>query len=277
MNENILKVENLNVYFKGNKNKNEKIIDNVSFSIKEGECLGILGESGSGKSITIKSILGLLDNNFEVKGEALFYNKDLIKESSSNIRKIRGKDICMILQNPMTCFDPLYRIYNQMEETFAEHTNLNKRGIYNKCIETLEIMKIKNPKETIKKYPHQLSGGMLQRIMIGLALSVKAKLIVADEPTTAIDSISQNSIMEEFIRIKKDNKVSMIFISHDLGILSKISDKMVVMKKGKVLERGNVSDIIFNSKDDYTNSLVSKRMAVMKKFNYIVYNTEIEA
>ena len=155
MNENILKVENLNVYFKDNKNKNEKIIDNVSFSIKEGKCLGILGESGSGKSITIKSILGLLDNNFEVKGEALFYNKDLIKESSANIRKIRGKDICMILQNPMTCFDPLYRIYNQMEETFAEHTNLNKRGIYNKCIETLEIMKIKNPKETRKKYPHQ--------------------------------------------------------------------------------------------------------------------------
>ena len=277
MQENILIIKNLNVYFKHRKNNNEKIIDNVSFSISEGECVGILGESGSGKSITIKSILGLLDDNFEVKGEALFYGNDLIKESSSNMRKIRGKDICMILQNPMTCFDPLYRIYNQMEETFKEHTNLNKENIYKKCIETLEIMKIKNPKDTIKKYPHQLSGGMLQRIMIGLALSVEPKLLISDEPTTAIDSISQNSIMEEFIRIKKENKVSMIFISHDLGILSKISDKMVVMKKGKILERGNIADIILNSKDDYTNSLVSKRMAVMKKFNSIVYNWEIEA
>lgn len=292
MSKDILKVKNLNVYFKDKKikdkkfkenkskdkkNKYSKIIDNVSFSIKEGECLGILGESGSGKSITIKSILGLLDNNFQINGEALFYDKDLIKESSINMRKIRGKDICMILQNPMTCFDPLYRIYNQMEETFAEHTNLNKENIYKKCIETLEIMKIKNPKDTIKKYPHQLSGGMLQRIMIGLALSLEPKLLVADEPTTAIDSISQSSIMEEFIRIKNENKASMIFISHDLGILSKISDKMIVMKEGKILESGNVADIIFNSKDDYTNSLVSKRMAVMKKFNSIVYNTEIEA
>ena len=277
MQENILMVKNLNVYFKHRKNYNEKIIDNVSFSISEGECVGILGESGSGKSITIKSILGLLDDNFEVRGEALFYGKDLLKESSSNMRKIRGKDICMILQNPMTCFDPLYRICNQMEETFKEHTNLNKENIYKKCIETLEIMKIKNPKETIKKYPHQLSGGMLQRIMIGLALSVEPKLLIADEPTTAIDSISQNSIMEEFIRIKKENKVSMIFISHDLGILSKISDKMIVMKKGKVLESGNIANIILNSRDDYTNSLVSKRMAVMKKFNSIVYNREIEA
>lgn len=112
--------------------------------------------------------------------------------------------------------------------------------------------------------------------MIGLALSLEPKLLVADEPTTAIDSISQSSIMEEFIRIKKENKASMIFISHDLGILSKISDKMIVMKEGKILESGNVVDIIFNSKDYYTNSLVSKRMSVMKKFNSIVYNTEIE-
>ncbi|EKV56363.1 dipeptide/oligopeptide/nickel ABC transporter ATPase [Brachyspira hampsonii 30446] len=274
MNENILEIKNLNVYFR-EKNNNIKIIDNVSFSIKEGECLGILGESGSGKSMTIKSILRLLDNNFHVEGKAFFNDIDLIKESAGNIRKLRGNDICMILQNPMTCFDPLYRIYNQMEETFAEHTNLNKEEIYKKCIDTLNIMKIRNPEDTIKKYPHQLSGGMLQRIMIGLALSLNPKLLIADEPTTAIDSISQNAIMNEFIRIKKENKVSMLFISHDLGILSKISDKMIVMKKGKILENASVADIIFNSKDDYTNSLVSKRMSVMKKFNEIVYGDKI--
>ncbi|MBW5388722.1 ABC transporter ATP-binding protein [Brachyspira hampsonii] len=274
MNENILEIKNLNVYFR-EKNNNIKIIDNVSFSIKEGECLGILGESGSGKSMTIKSILRLLDNNFHVEGKAFFNDIDLIKESAGNIRKLKGNDICMILQNPMTCFDPLYRIYNQMEETFAEHTNLNKEEIYKKCIDTLNIMKIRNPEDTIKKYPHQLSGGMLQRIMIGLALSLNPKLLIADEPTTAIDSISQNAIMNEFIRIKKENKVSMLFISHDLGILSKISDKMIVMKKGKILENASVADIIFNSKDDYTNSLVSKRMSVMKKFNEIVYGDKI--
>ena len=274
MNENILEVENLNVYFR-EKNNNIKIIADVSFCIKEGECLGILGESGSGKSMTIKSILRLLDNNFYVEGEAFFNDIDLIKESAGNIRKLRGNDICMILQNPMTCFDPLYRIYNQMEETFIEHTNLNKKEIYKKCIDTLNIMKIRNPEDTIKKYPHQLSGGMLQRIMIGLALSLNPKLIIADEPTTAIDSISQNAIMNEFIRIKKENKVSMLFISHDLGILSKISDKIIVMKEGKILETASVADIIFNSKDDYTNSLVAKRMSVMKKFNEIVYGDKI--
>ena len=274
MNENILEVKNLNVYFR-EKNNNIKIIDNVSFCIKEGECLGILGESGSGKSMTIKSILRLLDNNFYVEGEAFFNDIDLIKESAGNIRKLRGNDICMILQNPMTCFDPLYRIYNQMEETFIEHTNLNKKEKKKKCIDTLNIMKIRNPEDTIKKYPHQLSGGMLQRIMIGLALSLNPKLIIADEPTTAIDSISQNAIMNEFIRIKKENKVSMLFISHDLGILSKISDKIIVMKEGKILETASVADIIFNSKDDYTNSLVAKRMSVMKKFNEIVYGDKI--
>lgn len=126
MNENILEVKNLNVYFR-EKNNNIKIIDDVSFSVKESECLGILGESGSGKSMTIKSILRLLDNNFRVEGEVLFNNIDLIKESSGNIRKLRGNKICMILQNPMTCFDPLYRIYNQMQETFLEHTDLNKK------------------------------------------------------------------------------------------------------------------------------------------------------
>lgn len=274
MNENILEVKNLNVYFR-EKNNNIKIIDDVSFSVKEGECLGILGESGSGKSMTIKSILRLLDNNFRVEGEALFNNIDLIKESSGNIRKLRGNKICMILQNPMTCFDPLYRIYNQMQETFLEHTDLNKKRIYQKCIDTLNIMKIRNPEDTIKKYPHQLSGGMLQRIMIGLALSLNPKLIIADEPTTAIDSISQNTIMNEFLRIKKENKVSMLFISHDLGILSKISNKMIVMKKGRILENASVGDIIFNSKDEYTTSLVSKRMSVMKKFNEIVYGDAI--
>lgn len=274
MNENILEVKNLNVYFR-EKNNNIKIIDDVSFSVKEGECLGILGESGSGKSMTIKSILRLLDNNFCVEGEALFNNIDLIKESSGNIRKLRGNKICMILQNPMTCFDPLYRIYNQMQETFLEHTDLNKKQIYQKCIDTLNIMKIRNPEDTIKKYPHQLSGGMLQRIMIGLALSLNPQLLIADEPTTAIDSISQNTIMNEFLRIKKENKVSMLFISHDLGILSKISNKMIIMKKGRILENAFVKDIIFNSKDEYTASLVSKRMSVMKKFNEIVYGDAI--
>lgn len=274
MNKNILEVKNLNVYFR-EKNNNIKIIDDVSFSIKEGECLGILGESGSGKSMTIKSILRLLDNNFRVEGEALFNNIDLIKESSGNIRKLRGNKICMILQNPMTCFDPLYRIYNQMQETFLEHTDLNKKQIYQKCIDTLNIMKIRNPEDTIKKYPHQLSGGMLQRIMIGLALSLNPQLLISDEPTTAIDSISQNTIMNEFLRIKKENKVSMLFISHDLGILSKISNKMIIMKKGRILENAFVKDIIFNSKDEYTTSLVLKRMSVMKKFNEIVYRDAI--
>ena len=166
------------------------------------ECLGILGESGSGKSMTVKSVLGLLDKNFQVSGSAIFDGQDLLKETKEELRRLRGSRITMVLQNPMTCFDPLYRIGNQMAETFATHTSWNVQEIRSRCLEILDQMRIRNGEEVLEKYPHQLSGGMLQRIMIGIAMALQPELLIADEPTTAIDAITQYEILEEFIRIK---------------------------------------------------------------------------
>lgn len=182
----------------------------------------------------------------------------------------------MILQNPMTCFDPLYRIDDQMAETYQEHLNLSRAQIYEKSIEVLETMQIKNPQEVLKKYPHQLSGGMLQRIMIGLAMSMEPDILIADEPTTAIDAITQFEIMKEFERIKKEAKTAMIFITHDLGVISRIADQVLVMNQGVVADRGTFREIMEQAKDPYTRLLVEKRKAVMKKYRYAMKGMEVK-
>lgn len=265
----LLKVENLTV--KHIKNAEQiTIVEDVSFVVEAGKCLGILGESGSGKSITCKSIMGLLDKNFNITGRTIYKDKDLISENKENLRKLRGKKICMILQNPMTSFDPLYKIEKQMAETLIEHTNLSKREINNKSLEVFKMMQIKNPEDVLKKYPHQLSGGMLQRIMIGLALMLRPDLIIADEPTTAIDAVTQYEIVNEFIKIKEKNKVGIIFISHDLAVVSKIADEIIVMDKGKIVDKGSVGYIFKEAKNEYTKNLIDKKMAVMRKFQRII-------
>lgn len=196
----VLKVENLNVTLTYRK-ASKKLVEDVSFEVHPGECLGILGESGSGKSMTVKSILGLLDKNFQVSGSAVFDGHDLLKESKEELRRLRGSRITMVLQNPMTCFDPLYRIGNQMAETFAAHTAWNAQEIRTCCLKILDQMQILNGEEVLEKYPHQLSGGMLQRIMIGIAMALQPELLIADEPTTAIDAVTQYEILEEINRL----------------------------------------------------------------------------
>ena len=234
----ILKVENLNVTLH-HRRASKKLVENVSFEVRPGECLGILGESGSGKSMTVKSVLGLLDKNFQVSGSAIFDGQDLLKESKEELRRLRGSRITMVLQNPMTCFDPLYRIGNQMAETFATHTSWNAQEIRTHSLEILEQMRIRNGEEVLEKYPHQLSGGMLQRIMIGIAMALQPELLIADEPTTAIDAITQYEILEEFIRIKKQKNTAMLFITHDLGAISKVADRILVMNSGHVVDSGS--------------------------------------
>ena len=206
----ILRVDGLNVELKI-RNKQKKLVENVSFEVEPGQCLGILGESGSGKSMTVKAILGLLDRQFRIEGQAWFEGKDLCRAGRDELRRLRGQKIGMVLQNPMTCFDPLYRIGSQMAETFAAHTDWDRAKIREISLEVLEKMRIHNPEEVLGQYPHQLSGGMLQRIMIGLALAMKPALLVADEPTTAIDAITQAEILKEFQRIKEESHTAMIF------------------------------------------------------------------
>ena len=270
----ILKVENLNVTLTYRKTS-KKLVENVNFEVHPGECLGILGESGSGKSMTVKSILGLLDKNFHVSGSAVFDGHDLLKESKEELRRLRGSRITMVLQNPMTCFDPLYRIGNQMSETFATHTTWNAQEIRSHCLKILNQMQILNGEEVLQKYPHQLSGGMLQRIMIGIAMALQPELLIADEPTTAIDAITQYEILEEFIRIKKSKNTAMLFITHDLGAISKVADRILVMNSGHIVDSGNFEHIRNHAQDPYTRLLIEKRSAVMHHYREVLHRKEI--
>ena len=266
----VVRVEDLRVSLKKS-HKQTELVKEVSFEVYPGECLGILGESGSGKSMSVKAMLGILDKNFAVSGNAWFEEKNLIKESKETLRSIRGSKIAVVLQNPMTCFDPLYRIGNQMAETFATHTDWKKEEIFRRSVEILERMKIRNPEEVLAKYPHQLSGGMLQRIMIGIAMALKPALLIADEPTTAIDAITQHEILEEFIRIKQEHQTAMIFITHDLGAISRVADRLIVMNSGEVVDRGDFQHILHHASDSYTRLLVEKRAEVMKKYRESIH------
>ena len=269
----VLKAENLNVTLI-NRKMSKKLVENVNFEIHPGECLGILGESGSGKSMTVKAMLGLLDKNFQISGNAVFHGKNLLQVSKAELRRLRGNRITMVLQNPMTCFDPLYRIGSQMAETFAAHTTWTTQEIHSQCLEILEQMRIQNGEEVLEKYPHQLSGGMLQRIMIGIAMALQPELLIADEPTTAIDAITQYEILEEFVRIKKENHTAMLFITHDLGAISKVADHILVMNSGRVVDSGSFEHILTHANDSYTRMLVEKRSDVMRRYCQILHGKE---
>lgn len=268
-----IKVEDLCVDLVTRRQK-KRIVDHVEFEVYPGECLGILGESGSGKSMSLKAVLGLLDKNFQVSGQAVFDDKNLIGAPGEELRKLRGNQISMVLQNPMTCFDPLYRIGSQMAETFAMHTDWNGEKIRSVSLEVLDQMRIHDGAEVLEKYPHQLSGGMLQRIMIGIAMALSPELLIADEPTTAIDAITQYEILEEFERIKREKKTAMIFITHDLGAISKVADRIMVMNSGRIVDQGDFHHILHHAKDPYTRLLVEKRMAVMDRYRDILKREE---
>ena len=268
-----MKVEDLCVDLVTRRQK-KRIVDHVEFEVYPGECLGILGESGSGKSMSLKAVLGLLDKNFQVSGQAVFDDKNLIGAPGEELRKLRGNQIGMVLQNPMTCFDPLYRIGSQMAETFAMHTDWNGEKIRSVSLKVLDQMRIHDGAEVLEKYPHQLSGGMLQRIMIGIAMALSPELLIADEPTTAIDAINQYEILEEFERIKREKKTAMIFITHDLGAISKVADRIMVMNSGRIVDQGDFHHILHHAKDPYTRLLVEKRMAVMDRYRDILKREE---
>lgn len=261
----VFELNHLQVSLRGKK-QNMDLVKGVSFSVKQGECLGILGESGSGKSMSIKAAMGLLDKNFAVSGSAKFQGEELIGKNAEELRRLRGGQIGIVLQNPMTSFDPLYRIGSQIAETFAMHQKWDAREIKERSIEMLYKMQIRNPEEALEKYPHQLSGGMLQRIMIGIAMSMEPSLLIADEPTTAIDAITQFDILNEFAAIKQMHKTAMLFISHDLNAVSRIADKIVVLNQGRVVDQGDFHHIIHHAADPYTRLLIEKRTDVMRKY-----------
>lgn len=246
-------------------------VGGVSFELNNGEVLGIVGESGSGKSVTMLSIMRLLDDNGKVKeGEVLFEGKDLVTMSEADMCQIRGDAIAMIFQDPMTCLNPLMTIGKQIMEPLRIHKNMSKEEAYNRAVELLNLVGIPSPKSRMKQYPHEFSGGMRQRVMIAMALSCNPKLLIADEPTTALDVTIQAQILEIMKDIKNKLNTSIILITHDLGVVADICDKVNVMYGGVIVESGSVNDIYYRSRHPYTwglmesvpnpNTLAKKRL-----------------
>ena len=259
----ILELENVVVK---DPRSNEVIVHGSSFVVSKNKCLSIVGESGSGKSMTTKAILGLTNPWLKISGSAKYKGKNLIGLKQSELRKIRGKNICMIPQDAMTSFDPLYTIGYQMIETFVENLGISKEESKKLAIESLDKMLINNPEEVIKKYPHQLSGGMLQRCMIAIAIAMKPDIIIADEPTTALDSINQREVVEEFKRLRDVTGTSLIFISNDLGVVQSLADDILVMKNGECVEYGTAKKIFENPQHEYTKYLIDTRVSLTESF-----------
>lgn len=269
----VFELKDLHVTLRQHRHATE-LVKGVSFAVEPGECLGILGESGSGKSMSMKAAMGLLDKGFFVSGAAMFQGEPLLEKSGEELRRLRGGKVGVVLQNPMTCFDPLYRIGTQIAETFAAHNNWDGEEILRRSLELLEKMRIRNPEEVLEKYPHQLSGGMLQRIMIGIATAMEPILLIADEPTTAIDAITQYEILNEFLRVKQEKQTAMVFISHDLNAISRVADRIVVLNQGCVVDEGDFQHILHHAQDPYTRLLVEKRADVMRRYRQVLTGKE---
>lgn len=253
---NILEIKNLNLSFISN-DKEYQALHNINLSLEKGEMLAIVGESGCGKTITAMSVLRLLAPNAKItSGEIIYNNKNLLLSSEKNMQNIRGKEIALIPQDPMTSLNPLYTIGSQLLEIIEQHQNLKGNEAKKIAIEVLEQVKIPNARERLNAYPHEFSGGMRQRVIIAMAIACKSKIIIADEPTTALDVTVQAQIMELLKEIKKTSETSFIFISHDFGLVHESADKVAVMYAGHVVENASANEIFRNPKHPYTKALI---------------------
>ena len=233
----LLEVNNLHTFFKTRKGT-VKAVNDVSYSLEPGKTIGIVGESGSGKSVSAMSILQLLDGNgYIAEGEILFEDRDLTKLSQQEMYEIRGNKISVIFQEPMTSLNPVFTIKRQLSEPFIIHQGMNKKEAEAMALEMLHAVQIPNPEAVLQQYPHQLSGGMRQRVMIAMALACKPKILIADEPTTALDVTIQAQILRLMNELQRENGTAIIFITHDLGVINEMADDVVVMYCGQVVEQ----------------------------------------
>jgi oligopeptide/dipeptide ABC transporter ATP-binding protein len=233
------------------------ILDRVSFQIREQETIALVGESGCGKSMTALSIMGLLPRNVRVlSGSVMFGGTDLTAASNQELNKIRGKDIAMIFQEPMTSLNPSYTIGNQLSESLKIHTNLGKNEIKERVMEILAQVRIPDPKGKMKAYPHELSGGMRQRVMIAMALTCNPKLLIADEPTTALDVTIQAQVLDLLSELQEQYKMAVMLITHDLGVVAETCQKAIVMYAGQVIEEASVEELFEKPLHPYTRGLM---------------------
>ena len=235
-----------------------KALNGVSFSMNEGEVLGIVGESGSGKSVTAYSIMGLTAYPGKLIGGTIYFNGHQIeKMSEKEMRKIRGNEVSIIFQDPMTSLNPVYTIGNQITEVIRLHTGKSKKEAYDRAKELLELVGINEPTKRLKQYPHELSGGMRQRVMIAIALACEPKLLIADEPTTALDVTIQAQILELMQELRQKLGMSIIMITHDLGVVASMCERIAVMYAGHIVEYGTADEIFYEPKYEYTKGLIN--------------------
>lgn len=257
MSDTILKVRDLQVSFQTT-NGTVKAIRGVDFDLKRGETLAIVGESGSGKSVTSRSIMRLLASNGHIdKGEIYFEDKDLTQLSQKEMQQIRGKEIAMIFQDPMTSLNPTMKIGKQIAEPILKHQKVSKQEAMHRAEELLKLVGIPDASKRMKQYPHQFSGGQRQRIVIAIALAGNPAVLIADEPTTALDVTIQAQILELMKDIQKKMGTSIIFITHDLGVVANVADRVAVMYAGKIVEYGLVDEVFYNPQHPYTWGLIS--------------------
>ena len=254
--EPLLEVRDLKVSFRTDDGL-VKAVDGVSLTLSEGETLGIVGESGSGKSVTMMTVMRLItDPNARFEGEVLYKGRDLMKLEQDQIRGIRGAGIAMIFQDPMTSLNPVYRVGWQIEEQIRAHEQISKQAAHARAIELLDAVGIPRPAERINDYPHQFSGGMRQRVMIAMAVSCNPDVLIADEPTTALDVTIQAQILNLIKELRKDFGTAVVLITHDMGVVADLADRIAVMYAGRIIEQGNRRDVFYDAQHPYTWGLL---------------------
>lgn len=262
----LLEIKDLEVFFKSSQGI-VKAVNKANINTRDGKTTAIVGESGSGKSVTSLAIMGLLDKSSlkKISGEINFEGKNLLKSTPEELRRIRGNEISMIFQEPMTSLNPALKVGYQMSEVFRTHFDMDKKTAKEKSIEMIKKVEIPRAEDVYNSYPHELSGGMRQRIMIAMALSSSPKLLIADEPTTALDVTIQKEVLELMKKLKEDMNTSIIFITHDLGVVSDIADYVNVMYAGKLVERAKAEDIFTHPLHPYTRGLIKAIPSAHKK------------
>ena len=262
MSDPILDVKNLSVYFPANGDV-VRAVDDISFSIQPGEVVGLVGESGSGKSVTALALMQLVDAPGRIVSGEIHFRRDngviidCARASQETMQSIRGSEIAMIFQEPMTSLNPVYSIGNQIEEALQAHGKMSRSDLHRRVIDVLERVRIPDPERTAGSYPHELSGGMRQRAMIAMALSCRPRLLLVDEPTTALDVTIQAQILMLLQTLQRDMNMAMLFITHDLGVIAQVADRVLVMNEGKIVESNDINNIFAAPQHPYTKMLLA--------------------
>jgi len=265
---NLVQVENLHVAF-GRKKDRVSVVNGVDFALGRGEVLGILGESGSGKSVLLRSLMGLFPRQTHVEGRVMMQGTDLLSLSRRELRKRRGRDIAMIFQEPMTAFDPVFTVGKQITETIRRQEGATEEQARKRTLELFELVAIPSAKSRLGNYPHEMSGGMRQRVMIALALACRPKVLLADEPTTALDVTVQIQILLLLRELQQEMDMSVVFVTHDIGVAAEISDRIGVMYAGRFVEKAPVRQIIRAARHPYTSGLLGATIHGQRRGDHI--------